>query len=153
MKEVDGDLWRIICDARVITTNGTITNAGRGVMGKGVARDAKQRYLGVEGKLGRMLAQHGNHVCLLVEPPEIPLIAMPVKHEWHERADYDLIRRSAGELVELVDQHPEWTTVVMPRPGCGNGKLYWANVEKVIRPVLDDRFVVVCRGTGRGWEA
>jgi hypothetical protein len=151
MKEITGDLWGQICDARVVTTNGSLARQGRGVMGRGVAKEARDHYFAVERKLGRLLRQFGNHVMVLAEEP-IPLIAMPVKHQWHEPADYELIRRSAVELVHLVEQR-HWETVVLPRPGCGNGKLYWTHVEKILRPLLDDRFVVVYRGTGKSWEA
>ena len=151
MKEIEADLWRMLCDARVVTTNGTITNKGRGVMGKGVAKDAKDRYPGVEAKLGRLLRRDGNHVCVLAEYP-IPLVALPVKHEWHQKGDYDLIKRSVIELVALVDARG-WQVVMLPRPGCGNGQLHWVYVEKMIRPLLDDRFTVVSRGTGPKWQA
>jgi hypothetical protein len=39
-----------------------------------------------------------------------------------------------------------WTTVIMPRPGCGNGRLRWQDVSKVLSDILDDRFVVVHNG-------
>ena len=37
----------------------------------------------------------------------------------------------------------KWQVVVLPRPGCGNGRLDWFLVERTIAPWLDDRFVVV----------
>jgi len=45
VKEVDGNLWEIEADWRVITTNGFVKKDGRAVMGRGVARQALQRYL------------------------------------------------------------------------------------------------------------
>jgi hypothetical protein len=153
MKEITGDLWAQVCDARCITTNGTVTNAGRGVMGRGVARQAKDRYPGIELHLGRMVRRFGNHTQLLVDEPDgVPLIALPVKHNWPDKADLLLIKRSMTELVTLTDTRG-WQVVVLPRPGCGNGKLHWDQVERLITPLLDDRFLVVYAGTGERWEA
>jgi hypothetical protein len=154
MKEITADLWMQLCDVRCVTTNGTITNIGRGVMGRGVAREAKDRYPGVEAHLGRMLRRFGNHTMLLVEaaPDRIPLVAIPVKHEWHQRADLLLVKRSIEELVALTEKQG-WQNVMLPRPGCGNGQQKWEDVERIVRPLLDDRFTVVYRGTGKYWQA
>ena len=51
-----------------------------------------------------------------------PIYTFPVKHHWREPADISLIVRSAMQLSELVDHYGD-KTVVIPRPGCGNGKL------------------------------
>ena len=29
--------------------------------------------------------------------------------------------------------------IILPRPGCGNGKLKWCDVKKVIEPILIDK--------------
>src|SRR5262245_30143741 len=155
MKEITGDLWAQLCDVRCVTTNGSITNIGRGVMGKGIALEAKQRYPGVEAQLGRLLRRYGNHTMILAEaaPDRIPLVSLPVKHRWEDkRADLLLVKRSVIELVALAETHG-WTNVLLPRPGCGLGQQKWEDVERLIRPVLDDRFTVVYRGTGKYWEA
>ena len=156
MREVTGDLWELEADARCITTNGTLTKAARGVMGRGVAQQAKQRYLGLERTLGKYLMRWGHHVGVLLEAgPDVsmPLVVLPVKHEWSDaHASLGLIRESCHELVALTDARG-WHTVLLPRPGCGNGRLKWEYVETVIAPILDDRFVVVYRGTGPRWQA
>src|SRR5262245_19870798 len=155
MRAVSGDLWALARDARCITTNCTVTRNHRGVMGRGVAKQAKDRYLGAEQQLARYLRRAGNHTGVLFEGSDQggpPLIALPVKHEWHQKADINLIKRSLDELVVLTTERG-WQTVLLPRPGCGNGKLGWHLVEKLCTPRLDDRFVVVYRGTGEGWEA
>jgi hypothetical protein len=71
-----------------------------------------------------------------------PLIAFPVKHVWSDPADPDLIVASAHSLVCLADQRG-WQRVLIPRPGCGNGRLNWADVRALLADILDDRFVVV----------
>jgi hypothetical protein len=154
MRQTTGDLWQLPGDARCITTNGTLKKDGRGVMGRGVARQATERYRGLPGILGKHLVRWGNHVGVLIEQGEtasMPLIAVPVKHEWHEMARLELIKQSMRELVALTDDRG-WGTVILPRPGCGNGGLKWEYVEQVIAPILDARFVVVYQGTGPRWQ-
>lgn len=155
MREVKADLWELPGDARVITTNGTITTGRRGVMGRGCALQAKLRYLGLAQTLGRYLMAHGNHVGVLLERSEevsMPLVVFPVKPQWHDKAEYPLIWRSCEELVALTDARG-WQTVLLPRPGCGNGRLPWEQVRDSIAPRLDDRFVIVERGTTSRWQA
>ena len=145
MREELRDLWSYSiddCDARVITTNGTVKASGRAVMGRGVAKQAKDRYIGIEKLLGMVLKTQGNHVEILIHKP-LALVMFPVKHEWHELADLELIAQSARELVSFADVMG-WKRVVLPRPGCGNGGLKWeSQVRPILLSVLDDRFTVV----------
>lgn len=142
MRELTGDLWTLPADARCITTNGTIKRNGEAVMGRGCAWEAKQRYPELPAKLGESLEVIGNRVSILLTDPW--LLSFPVKHEWHESADLELIRCSAIDLMQLVDPMA-WTTVLLPRPGCGNGRLQWDQVREVIAPLLDDRIAVVSK--------
>jgi hypothetical protein len=48
-----------------------------------------------------------------------------------EEADLVLIAASARQLRGLAEDRPE-ETFVLPRPGCGNGRLDWT----VVRPLL-----------------
>ena len=147
MREDLVDLWSFdvdACDARCITINGTIRHNGRGVMGRGTAKQAKERILGLELILGSYLHLQGLHVGILhIDKLRGPIVAFPVKHEWHEKADIDLIIRSCQELSALATER-SWTRVILPRPGCGNGGRSW---EHEVRPriwdKLDNRFQVV----------
>jgi hypothetical protein len=147
MIEIAGDLWIEAqdADALCITTNGTISISGRGVMGRGVARQAKERYPTIEVTLGELLRVRGNVVQLLLEDPTLcPLYAFPVKHNWWETADLELIHRSACQLVGETTVR-NFRRVLLPRAGCGNGKLLWSEVRSILEPILDDRFVIVER--------
>lgn len=151
------DLWAAgdAADAVVITTNGTITGRGLGVMGRGCALEAATRYnatrrstgrhrqMTLQRLLGRYLAERGNHVGVLLPPPPVTLVVFPVKHEWMQEADPVLISQSVHELIALADRLG-WTRVVLPRPGCGNGGLTWDQVRPLCYP-LDDRFLVVTK--------
>lgn len=142
------DLWSISADAVVITTNGDVNSSGRAVMGRGCAREATLRIEDIEVKLADALRVGGNRVHWFAQVRDViddrrfDLITFPVKHRWHEHADLELIERSTRELVRIVDRSG-YQTVVLPRPGCGNGKLQWKAVRSFIEDLLDDRFVVV----------
>jgi len=147
MREERGDLWERgkSADAICITTNGFVKNNGNLVMGAGVAGQAQERWPRLPALFGRVVKDNGNHVYgldMLHDDEVTTLLTFPVKHVWYEEADYELIARSALELVELTDTMG-WKEVVLPRPGCGNGKLSWFDVKPIIEPILDDRFVVV----------
>lgn len=138
MKELQADLWEVEADLRVITTNGTIKRNGKAVMGRGCAAEARKRYIGIASRLGDYLQEYGNRPVLLY--PD--LMTLPVKHQWWHTASPVLIERSVKRLVQEVTMDG-YQKVVMPRPGCGNGGLDWADVKPLIEPYLDDRFTVV----------
>lgn len=136
------DLWEWPCDARCITTNGTIKADGRAVMGRGVALQACERYLGLRKIQGRALQHQGNVPTILLPGPPA-LVSFPVKHVWSDWADLVLIEQSTRMLVVLTDREG-WQRVVLPRPGCNNGRRSWMkDVEPILHPLLDDRFTVV----------
>lgn len=141
MIELQGDLWEVECDARVITTNGFIKKNGEGVMGAGVAKQAAEFYPQLPSALGHVLLNHGNIVCPVRVSGDM-IVFFPVKHHWREKADPKLIIGSALQLRALT-QANAWERVAMPRPGCGNGGLHWPAVRQLIDQILDDRFVVV----------
>lgn len=62
---------------------------------------------------------------------------------WALKADPFIISRSCRELTALADERG-WTTVVLPRPGCGAGELKWDNVIKPLISVhLDDMYYCI----------
>lgn len=135
MKEVYGNVWEYKADVVCIPTNGVFNN-GRAVMGRGVAEQALIKYPKVATLLGDSLEQYGNHLT----PLFADLVAFPTKHHWREQADLDLIKQSATELSAFVD--PE-LTYVLPRPGCGNGRLSWEQVKPAIEDILPDNVHVI----------
>ena len=146
MQEIVGDIWRYHRGGHyiVITTNGMCNSLARAVMGRGIAYQAAQYYKHLPEKLGAALLRNGNHVYIF---PKERILTMPVKHHWAEPADPDLIRISALELAHAVKVKPlkGEKEIYMVRPGCGNGKLKWPDVQAIIAPLLDDRFIVVER--------
>lgn len=71
------------------------------------------------------------------------LASFPVKRHWREKADLELIERSARQLVEIVENR-SYAAAVLPRPGCGNGSLSWEAVRPVLERALPgERFTVI----------
>lgn len=145
MTEIKGDIWKVgqgfwaIC----VTTNGIVKNNGCAVMGQGIALQAVQRYPGIDRRLGDLLRQKGNHVYLLNADLTKPfIISFPTKNDWRDDSSLALIQQSAHELCELMD-HYRALTVIMTRPGCGNGHLYWPDVREVLLPIFADRPITI----------
>lgn len=144
MFEAHGDLWTYEpADAICITTNGYVKADGNAVMGRGCAREAKSRYPWLLPTLGMHIRTSGNHVYQLGETDDGKwLFSFPVKHNWWEHADLDLIEQSAEELMEHI-KHCGLENVLLPRPGCGNGKLTWERVKPILEPIIDGRVTVI----------
>jgi hypothetical protein len=149
MKEITGDIWNHHAKGEwiVITTNGSVNKSGECVMGRGVALQAKKKFPPLARILGDAIKRGGNKVHVL---QGFRLITFPVKHQWFEMADLELIKKSAEQL---KDWHwflfqgsklsPEEQKIYLVRPGAGNGHRTWEEVKAVIEPILDDRFVIV----------
>lgn len=138
MKEVVGDLWTYPADWRVITTNGFVKKNGECVMGRGCAKEFADTHKYFPSVLGQFIQQEGNHVAFWHEEK---LITFPVKHNWWEKADPDLIKRSIGEMLNHVWFYGD-REYVMPRPGCGNGQLNWEDVRPILEPLPDNVKVI-----------
>jgi hypothetical protein len=169
MREQTIDLWAFlgIADAICVTTNGTTTKNGYGVMGRGCALEAKTRYPQIEGRLGRHLINSGNVPGVINDRPVI--VSFPVKPAlgeyreddivtsqigkwrkgaivpgWAMKAQTKIILQSALLLSEMAAKF-KWKEIVLPRPGCGNGELAWEAVKPILEGVFDNRFIVVTR--------
>jgi hypothetical protein len=132
-----------------IPTNGYIAKNGSGVMGRGLALQAKNRYKGIERNLGDLIKTQGNVVGYIWKNPNI--LAIPVKPShlliettedfkqvlprvrnlydigfvvpgFHCRASIDIIERSLQQLILFITEH-NISSVHIPMLGCGNGDL------------------------------
>lgn len=76
--------------------------------------------------------------------PKVPyhVLSFPVKHVWDQQADSKLIDQSARQLMAIIEKNG-FKKVVLPRPGCGNGRLKWEYVKRSISKILDDRVHVI----------
>ena len=144
LKEVTGDIWgwaEFLKAYVVIPTNGYVNFSGKCIMGKGLALQAAQRYSLLPECLGSNIWKTGNRVYVF---EGLRIITFPVKKNWWEKADLQLIRKSTEELREAIYCSPEHR-VLLPRVGCGNGRLEW----NVVRPILEEGLrgvtnVIIC---------
>ncbi|MGH3847342.1 MAG: hypothetical protein ACRDS0_38870 [Pseudonocardiaceae bacterium] len=134
-----------------ITTNGFVKANGACVMGRGCAREARDRWPGLDQRIGAYVRQYGNRPFRLRVSGFAPdLVTFPVKPErgpkgepgWTAEAELPLMLESAAHLVVMADKFG-WGEVWLPRPGCGNGRLIWDEVGPALADVLDDRFIAV----------
>ncbi len=156
-------------DALCVTTNGWVGNSGRCVMGRGVALSAKQRFKGIDLKLGKLIQRNGNICQTIMKESGTWIVAFPVKpvseimsdttelvdHKrgmyrlgdvvpgWSLKAQIPVIEKSAKELMGLVRFY-EWVSIIMTKPGCYNGALDWeSEVKPVLSGILDERVTIL----------
>jgi hypothetical protein len=140
MKEVFGELWDyygrkgfVVC----ITTNATPKKNGEAVMGRGCAAEAKRRIPAIALELGRK-SWKGYYNGFLDDDR---VYAFQVKNNFWEKADLDLILNSVTTLHAIAVLFKN-LTFVLPRPGCGNGKLRWEEVEPLVRRLPDNVWII-----------
>jgi len=145
VKSIRGNIWEFRREGEgkyiVIPTNGSVKSNGECVMGRGLAFQAKVKFPNLPKELGERIKQYGNQVFLWTK---YRLITFPVKHNWWEKADINLIIESCNQLMEIFKYNLTGlpTPVYLPKVGCGNGKLNWSEVEPFLEQLLDDRFIV-----------
>lgn len=138
MKVVVGNIWTVKADYRIITTNGIVTKDGNAVMGRGVALQAKQKYPGIEKKLGILINVEGNRLHVLPHG----LISFPVKHHWKDKADLSLISESVLDLKCLASGMPG-RIFAMPLPGTGNGRRTPEEIWPLLQDLPDNVLVII----------
>jgi hypothetical protein len=135
MRLITGDLWSEIGRANLIlvTTNAVVTRSGRLVMGRGAAREARDRFPGFDADLGAAIlgspSPYGVAVAQRDYHPVTWLGAFQVKHHWKDRAQPDLIAFSVERLATITNRYAR---IAMNFPGIGNGGLQ----PEVVLPLL-----------------
>ena len=147
----NSDIWALVDQGAIgIPTNGFVSRNGAGVMGAGLAWDAKNRYPGIVFDLGLLIRREGNVVGWLRKEPH-QIISIPVKPAFQKienqkqkkkllpkvrnlygigetvpgfycMADIKLIESSLNQLVDFIAKN-SLERVYIPLLGCGNGGL------------------------------
>jgi hypothetical protein len=149
MDHVFGDIWHFWDKGHyiVIPTNGFVKRNGACVMGRGLAKDAMNRFPSLPIELGAVIERDGNCVHAF---PRYRLFTFPVKRNWWDIADIVLIKISLYDLKDLVkvcvDADAISLPVYVPRVGCGNGRLEWEHVKPILDNGLDNRFAICSLG-------
>lgn len=134
MQYSHGDLWEFPADFRVITTNGIIKGDGTAVMGKGVAKQAADKYPGLPTDLAEHLRQNRN---VLGYFPQYGIVTLPTKDHWKHKSSLILIEDGCRALAALALVLSDSTFVMVP-PGIGAGGRTWAEVEPIVDAQLAD---------------
>jgi hypothetical protein len=135
MRLVTGDLWSELGHAGLIlvTTNAVVTRSGRLVMGRGAAREARDRFPGLDADLGAVIlglpSPYGVALARGDYHPVTWLGAFQVKRHWKDRAQLDLIAFSVERLAAITNRYAR---IAMNFPGIGNGGLW----SEVVLPLL-----------------
>ena len=173
-KLVVSNVWNVLgkFEAICITTNGFVTRDGRAVMGRGVAKQAKDKFKKIDYILGKLIRKNGNVVQKIVpiatKPTRTVLVAFPVKPAYgkcnrkkdnivsHVAYKYNPGDKVPGfhmkadlnliekSLKQLVKlaDNEGWKKIALVMPGVGNGGLDRNEVEKLLDKHLDNRFYV-----------
>lgn len=130
-------------DAICVTTNGIVRRDGRAVMGAGVAKAFRDTFPDIDERLAQCLKKHGNQVARIGNAgTKGPIIlSFPTKQDWKNPSNLPLIARSAEQLRRFADVL-KLNSIWVPRPGCSNGGLNWADVKPILEPHFDDRFTI-----------
>ncbi len=146
-----GSIWDKFYDGnlRVVPTNVGWRADGCNVMGRGVARQATERYPELAEWYGgqcRKMHRDGETLLAYFKPGD--LVMLPVKPldkiqphlSWRGGADLELVKRSIAQLTKTYFMRD----VVIPLVGCGNGGLDPASVIPVLKEYMySDNFILV----------
>lgn len=155
MNTVKGDIWQFSGEHNIVVpTNIGWTGGGKNVMGRGVAKQATERYPDLALWYGRKLYMRLAHmdyvdaVQIVTLHRYMNLILFPVKPlaknpsiSWRQNATLVMIQKSATLLQDAHLNYP--TPCYLPLVGCGNGKLRQEDVVPILESILDDQFTLV----------
>lgn len=153
MHEIVGDIKQEFgnpqWDAFCCTINTVVGRDGL-VMGAGVARVFRDYFPGLAKRWGERVAAWGSRpsTYVLIEDAhdlnnhQKWLVGFPTKHDWKLPSPIALVERSAKQL-RIIIEAMDLKNVLLPRPGCSNGGLCWAQVKPILEPIFDDRVTII----------
>jgi hypothetical protein len=149
MQVIQGDLWAElgVADLLLVSTNATLNKNGEVVMGRGAAKEAKERFpqlpfdLGMRLRTGGLAGQKYGVLISDITAHGTRLGAFQVKYHWQDDADLGLISHSAHALRAIAG---DYERIAINFPGIGNGRLERSQVEYFLDKYwsdLDNLFV------------
>jgi hypothetical protein len=135
-----GNMWSSLYTTNyfVVTANSTIKSNGALVMGRGIAKEVRDLYPGIDLEIGNKISSllHPKRYLTLDGFKLFPkLMLFQVKYHFAEHADIELIDSSAFALRHILSSLPD-KLFNMNFPGIGNGNL---KMEDVL-PILENHF-------------
>lgn len=131
-------------DAICIPVNGIVKQNRCAVMGIGIAKAANSRY-GLSYELGKHITEIGNTPFVFSAKgyKNCKLISFPTKDHWNDDADINLIKQSAEQLIELCNNNNIKRCYIDVTDGSCRPLDWEHDLEPVLSPILDDRFIIV----------
>lgn len=143
--EKQGNIWfeRTLGNWLAILTNGSVKLNGHAVMGRGIAQEAAERFPTLPALLGHKLTYEGNTVHFFFG---LGLLTFPTKEKYNQNSTLKIIDTSCKTLVNILNERGIKGEILIPRPGCGNGKLHWGQVKPICQKhFTTDQFVIFSR--------
>lgn len=128
---VTGNMFDREADCYVIPVNCV------GTMGKGLAREAKERFPDLNREYQTVLRTgelHIGHPCL-ARAHQQDFLLFPTKWHWREPSRYEWIQDGLN-VAEFEFWDNSHDTIAMPKLGCGLGGLEW----RVVRSYMERKF-------------
>jgi hypothetical protein len=128
----------------VVTTNLGWKTDGANVMGRGIAQEANNKYLGLDISYGQKCQAH-NGKPFLATYPKFRLLLLPTKTlhpdkpymSWKQDSSLELIDKSLNLLRRWIEkQEPPFRIAIPAYPGCGNGRLDRQDVIPILEKHL-----------------
>ncbi len=141
MKIIVDDIWNYERTGHIVIPTNLM-----GVMGRGLALQAKRRHFGLEVDYKRYLRVEKDFAKHLLVPWQScnswpGLLLLAVKPRYWQKASLLLIESGLRELVKEEYKYP----VYVPALGCGFGELTWEEVSPLLQKYLkdEDKFILV----------
>lgn len=135
--------------ALCIPSNGSIKKYGDyplAIMGSGFGQKVIARYNCIDYLLGQKIEDNGNHVAYIgqygTKNANHAVFSFPTKNDWRSSHDLQIIIQSCHELTKMCDDM-DITQCFIARPNCNRSRINWNDIQKVMTPLLDDRFIIV----------
>lgn len=116
-----GNMWSCFdtTDHFLITTNAIVKADGCLVMGRGIAKQCRDKFANIDFAMGRAV-QSASFAYGIILGAKIGLFQ--VKYHWQDDAKIELIKMSADMLSVYARKNPN-KRIDLNFPGIGNGKL------------------------------
>lgn len=123
----------------VIPTNTMVTSHNKAVMGAGLARQARDRFPGLDEHYGAMLLAGQR----FVEVTEHRLLLVPTKTDWRQPSTIELVEAAVADLLNWHHKATHSDLVAVPKLGCGHGGLTWTDVHQTLQKLPSSRFKIL----------
>jgi len=110
-----------------------------GVSGKGISKQVMQRWPSLEARYKSACTKglKPGKLCLLTQSHDLDVLLFPTKDHWRNDSRLEWVEAGLIKLTQGWEAR-DFTSLVLPPLGCGNGKLAWQDVKKLMERYLID---------------